>query len=521
MCLEQHNEPRLLPCLHAFCTECLQGLLDEIPAGGKLSCPNCRRESDPPLSVEEFPLDHATQRAQEFRSFSQKAAEEKTGPCKNCEDEDEETEGYCAECGGGICGGCAQLHNGKMKAFRGHKFVQWDEVQETSFVPQRQKRKCVVHKELEVQLYCERCNCFICSVCLRERHVAHAERTKSLEDVREKRLAEVDEVRGKAEKQLNLLKQRQVELQQMEDGLTYYPKDLENSITSTFVEYMQRVKLWCSQKVIEAHEKHSEMAKNLSVQQSDTESAIDRLNTGLQFAGRAVTFDSDDAIIEMSTAAIDQLQCTMQGLDTSPPKRPLVFEKGNLQLGQLREIREGDIHVEPPNFCFMNSVNEITVKFEVPVHTRPQVRILYGSQKQRSVTLHPQEPVVVDSCKVSFFPRCAGKHTIEVWVGGAMCRRCDNVMVVRGAPENATQVKPGPDWTGCEEVITGTVLNSEQVQQLQRPAQVRLLEEVDGEEQESFTVKVQWDNGGIIDYEWGNNDEYELELVPQDLPLAL
>ena len=505
VCLEPHTEPRVLPCLHIFCTRCLQLLLDEI-LGGNLVCPNCRAETDPPLNAEDFPLDHA---AVEQRSFCE-AAEEKEGPCKNCEGDD--TVAYCGECDGGICEVCVKLHDTKMKAFRDHKYVSWKDISESSFKLHRPKRVCKIH-DLGIQLYCEKCCRFICSLCLKESHVTHAESTKPLLEVREKRLGEVGRMSGTAEGQLCVLESRLENLRQMEVGLADYPKSLEMSITRTFEEYMRQLTVWCQQIVTEAKEKCCETAKSLSSQQTDVENAMVKLKTGVQFAKRAASCTNDDEIIEMCGLAIHQLQGTMQGCEVSPLKRPLVFEKGELKLGKLREIDDGDVIVEPPNFSFMHIENPIKVKFTLPIHTNPEVKILYGSQKQRSVTLHPTTPVV-DSCTVNFFPRCSGRHSIEVWVGGAMCRRCDNVMVVRGAPENASPVRPGPDWKGDGKVTSGTVMASEQVTIPQQRA-ARLLDfedEPDGEEQESFKVKVQWNSGEMIDYDWGNNDEYELEL---------
>ena len=50
VCLERYSDPRMLPCRHCFCKECLEDLLNVRPQGGKISlnhdiqivCPNCR-----------------------------------------------------------------------------------------------------------------------------------------------------------------------------------------------------------------------------------------------------------------------------------------------------------------------------------------------------------------------------------------------------------------------------------------------------------------------------------------------
>ena len=502
VCLEPHKEPRVLPCLHVFCTKCLQRLLNEIGGGENLVCPNCRAECDPPLNAEEFPPDHAGQLSTELGRTFCEAEDEKGGPCKNCEEEGK-TDAYCGDCGGGICQGCVQLHQ-RMKVFRDHKYTAWTDLSERNFKHlHRRQLTCRFH-ELAIQLFCEKCNRFICSLCLKETHSRHIESAKALEEVSAARRAEVKRLSDEAEKQFCVLESRLTELAQMEGGLANYPQSLELSITSTFEQYMQQIKLYCDQTLNEAHQRCMQMTKGLQSQKTDTEIAMEKLKTGIRFSKRADTCTNDDEIIEMSGLAINQLSSTMKEQDISPLKRPLVFEKGELKLGRLREIREGDINVEPPQFCFMNSENWITVKFLLPINTRPILKILYGSQKHRLVCRAPNEPIET-ACTLDFVPRCAGKHTIEVWVGGVMCKRCDDVMMVRGAPENASAVKPGPDWRGGGHVTRGTVLSTEQME-LPRGGLG-----VDGEE-ESFKVKVQWNTGDIIEYEWGNNDEYELEL---------
>ncbi|CAI8050065.1 Tripartite motif-containing protein 45 [Geodia barretti] len=461
VCQEPHTEPRILSCLHVFCTKCLQGLLNKIEGGEKLVCPNCRAEYDPPLNVEEFPLDHAVQRSAEFRSFCE-AEDEKAGPCKNCEEEGE-TDAYCGECGGGICGKCVQEHQ-KMKVFREHKYTAWKDLSEGNFNLHKRQRTCNIH-ELGIQLYCERCNTFLCSLCLKGRHARHFQSAKSLLEVSRTRQTEVKKMSDHAETQFCVLESRMTELKHMEGGLANYPGSLELSITSTFESYMKQIELYCRQMVNEAQQRCSEMTKGLMAHKTDTENAMEKLKTGIQFAKRAATCTNDDEIIEMSGLAINQLKSTMSSCDISPLRRPLVFEKKQLKLGRLREIQERDIRVEPPEFCLMNTENLITVKFILPINTRP------------------------------------------VWVAGAVCKRCDDVMVVWGVPEDASVVKPGPDWKGGEGNVTrGTVLSKEP------DVTNGALIFGDGEEQESFKVKVQWDSADVIEYEWGNNDEYELEL---------
>lgn len=309
----------------------------------------------------------------------------------------------------------------------------------------------------------------------------------------------------------------------MEKGLAGYPNNLEKSIIDAFEEYMGQLKLWREQLLTEAQERCGEIEKGITAQQMDATNTMDNLRDGIKFAKKAVSCTTDHEIIEMSGTAIKLLEDTMKACDQSPFKRPLVFEKGNLHFGRLRDIEPGDIQVEVPQFCFMDTENHVQVSFTLPVNTLPSLKIMYGSQKQRSVTVCPRAPADT-KCVVGFLPRCAGKHSIEVYIGGVMCKRCDDVMVVRGAPKQESKVKPGPDWNDEENVgvTSGTVLNVDHVgpaariapMTTARPpfARFKIVQLEEEEEQESFEVTVQWDNGNVVKYNWGDSEEYPLEL---------
>ena len=512
VCLEPPTEPRALPCRHVFCTKCLQGLLDDVKEEGAeyLVCPNCRDETAPPASVEELRFDYATQKSVECRSFCVTAAKQTEEPCKCCgkrDTADKEPAAYCSDCGGGqgcgICHDCVQLHLSHMH-FREHKFVDWKYFS-VDTLKLKPLRKCPSHK-LEIQLFCEQCKLFACSICLKERHKTHLDDTKPLEEVSEKRLAEVKQLRENAEKSLAACDKQLEGLQEIENGLAYYPNNLEQSIVSAFDEYMQKLSTWREQILTEAREKYSKLSKTISGQYTDTTNAKIKLNAGIELAHKAVSCTNSAEIIEMSGRAIEQLKQTMETCAISPLERPLAFERGELSLGKLRDIEEGDIQVKLPDYWIVTEKNKIKVCFMLPVYTTPVIKVLYGSQKQRSLILHPSKPAV-DSCTVDCIPRCAGKHSIEVWVGGVMCRRCNDVMVVHGAPDPTSKVKPGPDWHGDADVTTGAVLSAEQLEQCRRPFHM-----LKDDEDESFEVKVQWNTGEEVKYKWGNDAECEIEL---------
>lgn len=44
ICRERYSDPRVLPCLHSFCLDCLQKAGSSLRPGDRMSCPLCRKE---------------------------------------------------------------------------------------------------------------------------------------------------------------------------------------------------------------------------------------------------------------------------------------------------------------------------------------------------------------------------------------------------------------------------------------------------------------------------------------------
>jgi len=50
ICFEQFDNPKSLPCLHAFCLKCLQECFKDKSPGDEVSCPTCRKEFQVPAN---------------------------------------------------------------------------------------------------------------------------------------------------------------------------------------------------------------------------------------------------------------------------------------------------------------------------------------------------------------------------------------------------------------------------------------------------------------------------------------
>ena len=108
VCLDLYTNPRTLPCLHAFCQECLEGLSQKREARRGtyyLSCPSCRQCTEVPREgVGAFPVTFHINNLKEItQSLKNKVSDPKQGTCN---DHFKPLEIYCETCETVICFHC-------------------------------------------------------------------------------------------------------------------------------------------------------------------------------------------------------------------------------------------------------------------------------------------------------------------------------------------------------------------------------------------------------------------------------
>ena len=183
ICQDLLNDPKILPCLHSFCTGCLKEWLGRLPhleaSKRELECPLCRGKValSTPLAVEELPSHFTAVRLVEIVRLQEQASSKKVTPiCQSCEDGEVATSS-CSECAIFLCDFCEKAHR-KMKTFSGHKIRSLDELRKgsatdiPSILPEKVEI-CPVHPTKPLELYCRCEEVLICRDCIIKKHKDH------------------------------------------------------------------------------------------------------------------------------------------------------------------------------------------------------------------------------------------------------------------------------------------------------------------------------------------------------------
>ncbi|XP_078584919.1 uncharacterized protein LOC144867027 [Branchiostoma floridae x Branchiostoma japonicum] len=110
ICLELFTRPKVLPCQHTFCQDCLQ---DHAGRGGALQCPNCRQQVRlPPQGVAGLPDNHLVtslcERLQNQATLSGKTREQPQSGNRCSFHPSEKLKLYCKPCQVPLCVDCVE-----------------------------------------------------------------------------------------------------------------------------------------------------------------------------------------------------------------------------------------------------------------------------------------------------------------------------------------------------------------------------------------------------------------------------
>ena len=206
ICCEPFQNPRLLPCLHSFCNDCLLNYLKGSVTS--IVCPTCRQSYRVPnKDVTQFPInfplrnlvdaicdkqkkllvseDSSTRENSSLRAF----ADGKLGQaCDSC-GQSLTIVATCTNCRQNLCQFCKEAHL-RVLAFKGHEVV--DVINKTNSKTTRtshrelMQQKCSRHPEEEARYFCLGCRAMVCSDCAITEHRSSEHDVVSLQEATQK-----------------------------------------------------------------------------------------------------------------------------------------------------------------------------------------------------------------------------------------------------------------------------------------------------------------------------------------------
>ena len=301
ICHEHYTEPKVLPCCHYYCKQCLHQLTLRKGADKPFSCPECRKDTTlPEGGLDNLPTAFFVNRMKEVHSKLELAHGKVEAKCEMCSED--KAEAFCRQCAKFICAFCVKSHSRIKKAFPGHKVSTLDQLREGGaediVIKEPSFKSCDVHKQ-PMNVYCFDCKSLICRDCTITAHRDHRYEfvIVAAPQIKQKLLQQLDPLRESCSNMLRAVDGVHTTISEVEGQGKSVTKKIKSSFAElrNIIDYREQELLTETATKVEQKCKHlSEQGKGLSIACAAVESVID-------YTEHCVEHSADDEIMCMHT----------------------------------------------------------------------------------------------------------------------------------------------------------------------------------------------------------------------------
>ena len=469
LCMGHYTDPKIIPCLHYFCKECVLGLALNAGKNKPFACPECDKNATLPEGGEEE-LKSAFFVNRLKSMYDKHKALDKEAHCEICTDSEAVEEAFCQQCDRFACKKCMDIH----AAFDGHshKIISIDQplkIRAEELVPKnRVCSKCKVHRK-SLKIYCFNCNKLICRRCTLKDHKDHdIEFSDVAADNKKKELMEslkpLREVQNSLSRALEEVRVTECKIEAQGDSVT-------NTIETSFVDLHKILETRKKQLLKEANMRVKEKKINLKGQKENLSIASAEVSRVIAYVEQCERHCSDEEVMSMN----DEIDRRIKD----------ELEEHNRPGNRLEPVEEPDMGVEvecaealqllcqkakltcPMDYVVVNNIpttaevnKEIkidVVTIKMPTKSNLNLECHIKSLPTGSVTKPKIEEKIPGRYGISYTPSVRGQHELSISAYGQPVPGSPFTMTVYISP---TQLdKPVKVWGGVTTPIA-TAVNS-------------------------------------------------------------
>ncbi len=301
VCQEHYTEPKVLPCLHYYCKECVLRLAPRTASNKPFSCPECCKETIlPEGGVEELRTAFFINRLKSNFSALKRVHGKIEVRCEGC-NSGSKAEAFCCHCAVFICKDCVLSHK-KLKVFSSHEVASLEDLKQGRAkqiaVAEPATKKCSIHEE-PLLIYCYDCDSLICRDCTVIDHRDHKFQFSKLEApaIKESLLEALAPFQEITTKLSNAVKDVCTTKHEVEAQSASILGSIETSFQRLF-DILERRKKELEEEV---SEKVHDKVKKLSAQEKELSLDIAKVHSIVEYTERFIGHCSDNEVMSMHT----------------------------------------------------------------------------------------------------------------------------------------------------------------------------------------------------------------------------
>ena len=178
VCSKPYNDPRILPCLHSFCQQCIHHEIEKSGSQQVFKCPTCERSTRIPVGgASVLPQNLHLAFEVEAAGYMSKIVSNSDVCCDPCIDgRSGPAEVFCCTCYRFMCTFCHEHHKRHPKLSK-HNMVGLDQEGakqlQTTMKPRDRYCSQSSHEDNKLNFYCETCKLLVCRDCTTVAHKDH------------------------------------------------------------------------------------------------------------------------------------------------------------------------------------------------------------------------------------------------------------------------------------------------------------------------------------------------------------
>ncbi|XP_066299430.1 tripartite motif-containing protein 2-like [Branchiostoma lanceolatum] len=427
VCMLHFRDPKILPCLHTFCKECLQ---DWATKQQPLECPTCRTQvSLPDQGVDGLRTNFYVNNLLDFAA-AKKGAEPGV-PCQVCEGNVEGSKSWCADCATLLCESCTAVHR-KLPCSKDHEVTPEETLKAEEAISNfHRKRHCDKHKKYELEFYCESCNALVCTACTVVDHRPGKDHNPvEIATVAQKRKRTLQELLQDIDPRL---KEIQASVKKVERTMENLPPSKEAAINQAKAYFRKLANLLQKREneiLRQIDEQCRADSKALQTKREGIEFELTGLTSTQTFCQQAVEHGSDVHILEVGNQVKTRVETLLaKHLDLEPnwsefqfvENTTLVdFEKGIEDMGGVKsnvDVSKCKVVVKPAVQGFV-CFSELTTTNK---EGRPSVTNSKAVTTKLKDPFENEVPTQLQMNRrgvweISYVPKVTGIHRLEVKV---------------------------------------------------------------------------------------------------------
>ena len=434
ICFDHYQDPKILPCLHYFCADCLQRLAARV--GQPVPCPECRREATFD-DVRDLLTPFFVNRMIGLHERVEKAEGRAEALCELCKSSGK-AEAFCRQCERFICAGCVSTHdNLASTTFRGHVIVTLKQLKvggaRDVVASEAPPRKCPEHDE-PLKVFCFTCNCLICRDCIVDGHTDHDSKfvRKAAPECRDKLRASLAPLqRGHAEilSALETVAKREKEIMENQSSV-------QDVIERSIDELIEALKQRKRQLLHEASILTEERLSAVRAQQKGLTLSLAEAQSMVEFVEQSLERATDEEVMEMQQAIIDGVE---EGCKKQQQMDVELAAQNNVRVAMptsvtldLHSIGLVGVNVIDPTKCRIASKGVEEAEVNKPADFSLQLADSHGRAVEGLCVVEVEVRSLVDGSvsrptvtpagngtrKATYTPCNRGRHSISVQLNG-------------------------------------------------------------------------------------------------------